>query len=263
MKAPARLLHLGTVSIGILGVGLCVTAAVVLWRVGSRATQANHRVFDIVDTALAAGRDRVLAAQTRVQESKISAEDVRQGLEAWARREASQRLASRPEIQMTTERFGLGLQQVEGWLDASGTSLQNVQQAVGLASSLGAPADPALVDPLLEKLETLRGRVNQSAETVNAIRARIDQLADGEPLEERLSRFAQLALRVVATLGDIDARLGDLADGLMNTRTRATDTRFRVDRYILVAKLVMLLLVGWMAAGQVFLGRYGWTQYRK
>jgi len=257
-----RLLHLCTLLIGVLGVALCVAAGVFVFRVAARVTQANDRVFDGVDAALVAGRDRVLAAERRVQEAKITTEDVRQGVESWARREAAQRVASQPEIENTIARLGLGLQRVDDGLEISRTSLQNVQQALGLASSLGAAADPALVDPFLEKVNALRGRVSESTETVDAIRTRIQAVATGESLEERLGRLAQLTLRVVLTLGDIDARLGEVADGLVASRSRAQGMRERLGRYILLAEIGAFVLVAWMAVGQIVLARYGWTKVR-
>ena len=67
----------------------------------------------------------------------------------------------------------------------------------------------------------MRGQLKQATETVDAIRERLAQAAEGETLEERISRFAQLALRVVATLGEIDSRLGQFADGFVATQANA------------------------------------------
>jgi len=122
--------------------------------------------------------------------------------------------------------------------------------------------DPALVDPFLEKVNALRGRVSESTETVDAIRTRIQAVATGESLEERLGRLAQLTLRVVLTLGDIDARLGEVADGLVASRSRAQGMRERLGRYILLAEIGAFVLVAWMAVGQISLARYGWTKVR-
>jgi chromosome segregation ATPase len=257
-----RLLQFSIVLIGGLGVALCLAVAIVVWLAAARVSAANDKVFAVVDTALVTGRERVLDAKRRVQEAKITTEDVKQGVESWARREVPQRLASRPEVENTIERLARGLQQVDRGLEISGASVQSVQQALGFASSLDAPVDPALVDPLLQKLNLLRGRVSQSTETIDAIRARLEHIASGESLEERLSRFAQLTLRMVATLSDIDARLNEVADGLNMTRTRAEDAKNRIGRNILLAEIGALLLVAWMAVGQFFLARDGWARYR-
>ncbi len=263
MPVFTRLVHLVTVSIGVLGVAVCIAAGVVVWLTGARLMQANEHVFNRVDVALAAGRDRVLDVQKRVQESKITTEDVRQGVENWARREGSQRLASRPEVDLSVDRLAQGLRQADSWLELSGASLQTVQQALELARALGASADAAVVDPLLERLAALRRQLAQSTETVDAIRERVDRAAEGETLEERISRLAQLALRVVATLSEIDSRLGQFADGFVATQARGRQLEAQTHRYIVMGRIGALLLITWMAVGQIFLGRYGWTRYQQ
>jgi hypothetical protein len=199
----------------------------------------------------------VLDVQKRVQDSKITTEDVRQGVEDWARREATQRLASRPEVENKVERLALGLRQADVWLEMSGTSIQAVQQAFELAS-----ADATVADPLLERLTDVRGRLKQATETVEAIRDRVVQAAEGESLEERIRRLAELALRVVATLGEIDSRLGQFAERFVTAQARGQERKDRTHNYIVMGKVCALVLILWMAVGQVFLGRHGWTRYR-
>jgi hypothetical protein len=258
-----RLLHLLTAVIGVLGVAICVAAGAVVWLTGARLIQANENVFDRVDTTLAAGRDRVLDVQRRVQESKITTEDVRQGVENWARREGSQRLASRPEVDLAVDRLSQGLRQADAWLELSGASLQTVQQTLDLARTLGASGDGAVVDPLLDRLSASRRQLAESTETVDAVREWVDRAAEGETLEERISRLAQLTLRVVTSLSDIDARLGQFADGFTATRARGQQLKNQTHRYIVTAAICALVLIAWMAIGQFFLGRHGWTHYQR
>ncbi len=258
-----RSANLLLVLIGVAGVAVCVFAGVVVGRTAVRLVDANQRVFDRVDVALAAGRERVLDVQKRVQDSKITTEDVRRGVENWARREGSQRLASRPEVDLTIDRLASGLEQAGSWLEVSGTSLQAAQQILDLARSMGASAEPTLLDPLLDRLAGLRRQITQSTETVGAIRERVDRAAAGETLEDRVSRLAQLTLRVVATLSEIDTRIGDFADRFTDARARSRDLEHRTHRYIVRNTIYGLLLIAWMAVGQIFLARHGWTRYRR
>ena len=150
-------------------------------------------------------------------------QDVRQGVETWARKEATERLASRLEVENKTERLAVGLRQADVWLEISGASLQGVQQALEAASSLGARRGCLRSStPCSRRLGAVRSQLKQSIETVDAIRERLNEALHGETLEERLQRFAQLALRVVATLGEIDSRLGQFADGIVATRSQRT-----------------------------------------
>jgi hypothetical protein len=252
MKPLNRLFRSFTLLLGSLGVLLCVAAAVGVWFAGARLNQATDKVFDAVDRSLVASRDRVLTAQKRVQESKITAEYVGQAAQNWMRAEVKDRVTARLEIEEKTERLGSGLRQADQWLEVSGESLQGVQKILEIARSLGAPADAAVVDPLLEKLGAVRGQLQRSADTVDAIRAR---MAEGDTLEERLRQIAQLTLRVVATFSEIDSRLGEFADGLGAGRANVEQRRSKTHAYILVAQIAAFLLILWMAAGQVSLAR--------
>jgi hypothetical protein len=76
-------------------------------------------------------------------------------------------------------------------------------------------------------------------------------------LEERIRQVAQLALRLLVTLGEIDSHLGDVADRLAATQNRGQDLRKRVKVYLVAAQVGAFLLIAWMAAGQVSLWRRG------
>src|SRR6478609_3126834 len=135
---------------GSLGIVLCIAAIAVAWVIGARLKQSNEKVFARIDMSLAAARDRVLKAKDRVQESKITADEIGQRVKDWARKESSERLASRLKLERRTEQLAVNLRQTDRWLEFSGASLQGVQQIVEIASSLGAPVDASMVDPLLE-----------------------------------------------------------------------------------------------------------------
>ena len=258
-----RAFQLIVVLAGALGVLVCLAAGAGAWWIGVRLHQANDKVFGRIDTALVAARDRVLATQTRVRALKITTEDVRQGIEARVREEAQQRIASRPELEGKVEQVAFGLQQVDGWLEISTTSLESAQASLEAARSLGAASDPAAIDPWLEQLGSLRGQLKQTTETVDTIRARIERAAEGETLEERITRLGELAVRVVATFGQIDSRIGNVAAGLVAVNARGDELKNRTNRYISTAQIGAVVFAVWMALGQIFLGRYGWTAGRR
>ena len=263
MNRFQRLFALLALLLGLLGVVVCVAAIAVVWSVSSRISQANQNLFDGVDRSLAAVRDRVLGAQRRVQDLKISTEDIGQSVKNWTRKEASERLASQLELAEKAERLAAGLRQVDQWLVLSETSIQSVQQTLDLGSSLGARVDPALIGTLLEKLQAVQARLKQSTETVDEIRERVTRIAEGEALDERIDQVAQMALRLLATLGEIDSRIGKVADRVADAQTKGQHLKSKTHKYIVTAEICAFLLVAWMAAGQASLCRHGWKDYRQ
>ncbi len=249
--------------LGLLGVAACAAAIAVVWSTGSQLSKTSENVFDGIETSFSVLRDRVLGAQSRVQELKIRTEDIGHGVKNWTRKEATERLASRLELENKAEQLALALRQVDLWLEMSGASLQGVQQALEIASSLGAPADSAIVDPLLERLGALRRQLKQSTETVNALCEGTAKPTEGEALEARISQLAQVALRVVATLGEIDSHLGEFSERLAATQIKGQHLKRKTHVYIVMAQICVAVLIVWMAAGQVSLCRHGWNDYRR
>jgi hypothetical protein len=145
----------------------------------------------------------------------------------------------------------------------SGASMQRVQQALVMGSSLGAPVDAELVDSLLEQLGEVRGRLQQTTETVDGIRERVTKATEDEGLEGRIDELAQLALRVVATLGEVDSRLGESADKVADAQTKAQQLNSKTHSYLVIMGICAVLLIAWMMAGQVALCRLGWKGYRQ
>ncbi len=248
--------------LGLLGIVVCGAAIAGVWLAGSRLIETNEIAFDRIDKALAAVGVRIGDAQTRVEESKITTEDVRQSVRSWTGKEASERIGSRLDVEEKAERLVTGLQQAEVWLETSGASMQRVQQALVMGSSLGVPVDAELVDPLLEQLGEIRGRLQQATETVDGIRERVTKTTEDEGLEERMDELAQLAVRVVATLSEVDSRLGKSAENVADVQTNAQQLGSKTHSYIVTMGICAVLLIAWMMAGQVSLCRHGWRRYR-
>ncbi len=83
------------------------------------------------------------------------------------------------------------------------------------------------------------------------------------PLKERLEQAAQLAVRVAATLGTIDSRLDKFTNRLSQTQEALRKLKAKTLRRIWLATFAVMLLILWMAAGQVALAFYGWQSLRQ
>ncbi len=225
-----RLLALLTLSLGLLGVVACAAGIALAWSVGSRLNRANENAFDRVNKSLAAVKDRILGVQRRVQELKITTDDVVQGLRNWTQKATSERLVRRLAVAEKAEQLAKGLQQADQWLEMSQVAIQGVQQALELGSSIGAPVDDALAEPLLERLASLRSQLQKASEMVAGIRSRAAAIAKGASLEERIHQAVQLALRVVATLGESDSRLGEFADEILRGTDQGTTPEIQDSR---------------------------------
>jgi hypothetical protein len=249
--------------LGLIGVIACAAAAAIGWSAGSRLSQVNQTAFERIDETLGTVRDRVLDAQRRVQESKVTTEDIQQRLKEFTRKKTSEKLETQLAIEKTTTTLSQGLQQADLWLQLSTTSIQSVQEAFELGNSLGAPVDPTSLEPLIGKLANLQSQLTQVSELVDGVRERATEIAGGEPQEDRIEQAVGLTLRALATLGQVDARLGESADRLFETQTKGQQLKSKTDAYILAARVGFILLIAWMAVGQFSLCRSGWKACRR
>jgi hypothetical protein len=249
--------------LGLIGVIVCGAAGVVVWMAGSRLREANQAVYERIDETLGTVHGRFLDARTRVQESRVTTEEIQQSLKEVARDRTSKKLETQLEIEKKTETLGRGLQQADLWLQVSSTSLQSVHDALQLGNSIGAPVDPSTIEPLIGKLADLQSQLTQVSELVDGVRERAAAVESGETRDERIEQAADLALRAVVTFGKVDERLGETADLLVETQKKAQRLSSKTNAYIRAARALIMLLIAWMAAGQFSLGWSGWRAYRQ
>jgi hypothetical protein len=261
MTSAKRYLPYLTFLLGVLGIIFCVTGLVGFWFLGSRLTRTSEKVFEQIDESAAVVQDRVVGAQRQVQELKITTEDIGQSMKTWAQKETQERLTLRLEVEEKANQLVQGLRQADQWLEISGESIQGIQQALELVSSLGAPVDAALVDLLLVKLGSLRSQLKQSTETVDEIRELAAEITEGDSREEQIKQAIQLILRATVALTELDSRLGKSADKLSEMQSKTQHQESKTHRRIVTAIMGILVLITWMGVGQVFLCLHGWKAF--
>jgi len=145
----------------------------------------------------------------------------------------------------------------------SDASIRSIQQILEMGQSLGAPVDAEVFAPLLEKLSTLREGLEQTTDRVAGISQHAAGIKEGEPIQDRVKQAMDLLIKVVATLTELDSRLGESADKLAELQADGQQLKAKTHWYIFLARLGAMLLIAWMAVGQVFMCRYGAKQLRQ
>ena len=87
-------------------------------------------------------------------------------------------------------------------------------------------------------------------------------MAQAIVVRQRLEQAAQLALRVIATLGVVQARLREFGASIDKAQQELQTAEARTLRWIHTVAIVVTFLSLWMLAGQLALGRYAWTGLR-
>jgi hypothetical protein len=242
---------------------VCVAGILGVWLVGSRLNGAVDNVFALIDSSLVAVRDRVIGAGERVRAAIITSEDIKQSLKKWTEKEARERLGSQLGLEEKADQLASTLQRADHWLEVSESSVELVQQTLELGRSPGAPVESQLADRLLEELVSLRVQLTQAVDSVERIRRQTAEVGERGALKEGVDQAVRLTLRVIATLGSVDSRLGAFGNRLSETQTKAEKLKAKTLRWLRIAAVGVTLLMLWMAAGQISLCIHGWRSLRQ
>jgi chromosome segregation ATPase len=214
----------------------------------------NETVFATVDRGLDQTQERVRSVQDRVEKSRITTGEINQKLRDWAAREAKDRIAQQLEIEAHAEKLALHLQTADSWLETSTESIRGVQQLASLGQAFGARMDPASFDDLLEKLESVRSKLQDVEQSVHKVHGLV---TDKEDEASRLARAVKLLGRTLATISELDTRLDEAANRIGALRTDATELKTRTSSLISWTAIACWTILAWIAAGQIALCRCG------
>jgi hypothetical protein len=245
--------------LGGLGIVICIAALIILWITSARLHRVSEMLFVKMDQALDAVRDRISHTKERVATATSTTDEITSALRDWAQREAGQHLAVRLRAAEKSEMLAARLQQADDWLEVAESSARHVQGLLSIDAAAGAPSDETLVDQLISTLASMRTQLATAIEAADSLRDRVTDASGGESLDQRIEQALPLALRVVTTLGSIEARLEKLTDGISDAQSRVQELKANTQWWIRISSVAFTLLILLMAAGQVALCWQSWN----
>lgn len=254
-----RLLCFVVLLLGALGVLASLVAVIAIWSVHARTRRATDEVFARIDGALVVVRERTGQAADRVRSSTITTQGVAEGLKQWTAQQAGQELAERLQVVENSDKLRAGMQQAGAWLDVADSSARLAQQALEFATSLGAQIDTRSVDGLIDEIAALKRELGDATSLAENLREQAVALAEGQAPPDRGEQAVQLALRVAATLGTVDARLDRFGGKLSQAQQNMQALHSQTLSWISLATFVATVLIGWMGLGQLALCWVAWN----
>jgi len=258
MNMWLRILRIVALVLGIVGTVGCGYVIVRAWNAKAQVAGIAVDVFERVDGSLGAVQTRVERLQERVEEAKITAEDIEKRLKDWSQSEAVQRVAERLDISGKAEGIAKILDRGDHWLEVALSTADLAQQTMNVARQAGFKFEAKPLEGLVEDITGLRKQLAEATQFVAEIRDRTAEEGDEKTVGERIGRIVPTALRVVATLGSVDTRLAKLVDRLDQTHEKLEGIETLVKMRVLRASRGFTLLMLWMAAGQIALAAIGW-----
>jgi hypothetical protein len=262
MSTRKTLLNVAGITLGGIGILVCLASIIVLWMASARLGRVSESAFSKLDESLVAVRQSTVETRDRVREAKITTEDMEKSLREWTRREAGQRVALRLNVVEKADRVSAIMQQAGVWLDFAESSVGLVNEVLSNGPSTSEPADAPSLDQLIKEIASLRVQLTEAMNEVAKIRERLATGGDEKSSSERIEQAAQFALRVAATLGSMDSRLDGFGERLSAIQNRLQELNSKTRWWIALTTIGIALLILWLAAGQVALCRICWAGWR-
>ncbi len=217
MRRPKLSVKLIAVSLGSLGIVVCLVSIVLAWFAGNRLGRATESLFGSAERALIAVQQRVVHAHEQVAAATEAAADIEKSLLGWKNREATQRQVLLQDVTEKTERLASRLQQADLGLQVGESSLGLVREMLTSGTMAIPPEKTAVLDHLIEELASLRAHLTKASDVVDRIRQRLT-----DPISESLAAGIEQGLpftrRIAAKLSSINARVGIVEERLSAAR---------------------------------------------
>jgi hypothetical protein len=247
-----KLLGIGGVVLGVVGVLLCAAVIGIGWRTAVRTVDRIDRVAARLDKGLSETDVRLGRVESRVSTIRSELNEVRGGAEAIVA-DNPELPWVRAEIERLLDRLLPALEQ----LDATTDSLLSV--AVGLR----AAAD--IVDELNDdpeatvRLRSAADAIDRAAEALNAPRAKVDAVKSAKAVQ-LTQKLVTLAREAVAGSDLLSEGLAAARQGIAVANKRTAEYRDKVVFRVYAAAVANTLVWLWIGLGQLCL--IGWGRRR-
>jgi hypothetical protein len=245
---------------GGIGFVACLAGVYFVWRTGAQLEQSNEQVAELLDTGISTVQTRLTGVQQRVAESRITVQVVTNKVAEQTKEKAGERLIAKIDLERHSETISQKLDVADRWLETSSESIRHIQKLLALGQSLGAAFDPAALDELLNRITESRASLTQAVETVRNVRSAATS-ADGGTDDKRRARILELLTRIVIEIANVDDKLKQGMNWLVELREKNRQTKINIDRIIRLGTYVSYALHFWIAAGQAALCWWGWKSF--
>ena len=127
-----------------------------VWYVVLRIDRAQERIFKRVDQSLEGIGRRLVETQNLAAQSKITLEEIRQRMQDWTKKEASERLATKFGVEAKAQQLSSGLHQAELILELSQDAVEHVRQVLDAGVELGIGLNADSIGPLLDRIDDIK-----------------------------------------------------------------------------------------------------------
>lgn len=264
MHIGKRLVGLGVVTLGVLGIAVCLAGIAGAWTVGSRLRQVNSSVFSQADRLVGQVERRTAQARDVIGGTRELIDELKQTLQDSAKKRLAERVSSLPEIENLERRAAAAMERADGLVQISASTAELIEQLLATAGTVAAERDVDLIAPseLMAAIRSTRESLAHASRRLADVERRLAEIRQQRDMDVNLSQITELSLGIIAQLDVVQERIVAFRSRLDEMRHRLGQLRDRISVWVLAGQWLIVLLITWGGAGQFCLLLQGWRILR-
>tara|TARA_B110000116_G_scaffold263850_1_gene270908 strand:- start:7 stop:840 length:834 start_codon:yes stop_codon:yes gene_type:complete len=245
---------------GYVGLFLCVLGMIFLVVSSRKVDNSNKKIFATLNEILETVEERKNEVRVRFDITVKTVISVKEKLEQWlSDKEEEVSHEDKIWLDKKLEELLILLSQADQWMELSQSSLQVVNQAIELANSSGASIETTLTKRIFEEISSVRESLTQLTEEVESIDRQFSVNEKFDINEIILGSVFDFSDKKIASVDIALGHLKTLDNEIVKAKQSLDSYKNKISAWIRNICILMVLIITWMAIGQLSLSTIGWV----
>ncbi len=245
---------------GYVGLFLCVLGMIFVVVSSRKVDNSNKKIFATLNEILETVEERKNEVRVRFDITVKTVISVKEKLEQWSN-DKEEEVSHEDKIWLDKklEELLILLSQADQWMELSQSSLQVVNQAIELANSSGASIETTLTKRIFEEVSSVRESLTQLTEEVESIDRQFSVNEKFDINEIILGSVFDFSDKKIASVDIALGHLKTLDNEIAKAKQSLDRYKNKISAWIRNICILMVLIITWMAIGQLSLSTIGWV----
>lgn len=245
---------------GYVGLFLCVLGMIFVVVSSRKVDNSNNKIFATLNEILETVEERKNEVRVRFDITVKTVISVKEKLEQWSN-DKEEEVSHEDKIWLDKklEELLILLSQADQWMELSQSSLQVVNQAIELANSSGASIETTLTKRIFEEVLSVRESLTQLTEEVESIDRQFSVNEKFDINEIILGSVFDFSDKKIASVDIALGHLKTLDNEIAKAKQSLDRYKNKISAWIRNICILMVLIITWMAIGQLSLSTIGWV----
>ena len=260
MQTESKKLYFFALIFGYAGLFLCVLGMIFIVVSSRKVDNSNKKIFATLIEILETVEERKNDVRVRFDITVKTVISVKEKLEQWSsNKEEDVSHEDKIWLDKKLKELLVLLSQADQWMELSQSSLQVVNQAIELANSSGASIETTLTKKIFKEVSSVRESLNQLNAEVESIDRQFSVNEKFDINEIILGSVFDFSDKKIASVDIALGHLKTLDNEIVKAKQSLDSYKNKISAWIRNICILMVLIITWMAIGQLSLSTIGWV----